>query len=126
MELKAFWASFFVFLYVLAMLRPVFPLFEYVIDQDYIAEFLCINRDKVEMQCNGKCYLMQKLNEQNEEKKQNLPKIAMEEYPIGFIDVLAIPSQKTGITKGAPILNYSNNYSFLYSDSSFRPPGLSI
>lgn len=126
MELKAFWASFFVFLYVLAMLRPVFPLFEYVVDQDYIAEFLCINKDKVAMQCNGKCYLMQKLSEQNEEKKRNLPKIAMEEYPIGFINVLAIPKQKTGMAKGAPIHHYSNSYSFLYSDSSFRPPGLSV
>ena len=126
MELKAFWASFFVFLYVLAMLRPVFPLFEYVVDKDYIAEFLCINKDKVELHCNGKCYLMQRLSEQNEEKKQNLPKIAMEEYPIGFIDVLAIPRQKTGITKSASVLQYSNNYSFLYSDSSFRPPSLSV
>ncbi len=126
MDLKASWASFFIFLYVLAMLRPVFPLFEYIVDQDYIAEFLCINKDKVEMQCNGKCYLMQRLNEQNEEKKQNLPKIAMEEYPIGFIDVLSIPIQRTGITRSASVLHYSNNYSFLFSDSSFRPPSLGV
>ncbi|WP_245967136.1 hypothetical protein [Ulvibacterium marinum] len=124
--MKASWASFFIFLYVLAMLRPVFPLFEYIVDQDYIAEFLCINKEKVEMQCNGKCYLMQRLNEQNEEKKQNLPKIAMEEYPIGFIDVLAIPAQKTGITGSTSVLHYSNNYSFLFSDSSFRPPSLRV
>lgn len=126
MDLKASWASFFIFLYVLAMLRPVFPLFEYIVDQDYIAEFLCINKDKVEMQCNGKCYLMQRLNEQNEEKKQNLPKIAMEEYPIGFINVLAIPKQKTGITRSTSVLHYSNNYSYLFSDSSFHPPSLSV
>ncbi|NNE76683.1 MAG: hypothetical protein HKN31_06375 [Pricia sp.] len=54
------------------MVRPVMPLFEYVIDQDYIAEFLCINKKRVEVQCNGKCYLMQRLNQQNDEKKQNL------------------------------------------------------
>ncbi|WP_316811564.1 hypothetical protein [Pedobacter heparinus] len=39
------------------------------VNQNYIAKELCINRDKPEMNCNGKCYLMKKLK-QAEEKEQ--------------------------------------------------------
>ena len=77
----------FVFLYLLAMTRPVIPLVEYIIYEDYITEFLCINKENVALECNGKCYLMQRLSEQNEEKRQNLPKISIEEYPIGFVKI---------------------------------------
>lgn len=105
------------------MVRPVLPLFEYVINQDYIAEFLCVNKENIELQCNGKCYLMQKLSAQNEEKKQQLPKIAMEEYPIGFVAFTTVDLPKEKIIRNNSFVGYCNNYSFIYSDSSFRPPG---
>ena len=122
--MKSLGATFFVLLYILAMIRPVLPLFEYVINQDYIAEFLCVNKEKVELQCNGKCYLMQKLSAQNEEKKQKPPKIAMEEYPIGFVTFVSVDLPKEKIITNNSFLRYCNNYSFIYSDSNFRPPGI--
>jgi hypothetical protein len=49
------------------------------INQDYISTYLCVNRDKPQMQCNGKCVLMQRmqqevnnLNEQNRQKTQHI------------------------------------------------------
>lgn len=45
-------------------------LISYEVNKDYIAQFLCINRDKPDMHCNGKCYLRKKLK-QNEQHKQN-------------------------------------------------------
>ena len=105
------------------MLRPVLPLFDYVINQDYISEFLCINKDKPELNCNGKCYLMQKIKAQNEEKKQNLPRIAMEEYPIGFINFASIGALKEEFRLFiTPNTNYLNTYFFMYTENSFRPP----
>ena len=104
------------------MLRPISPVLEYVINKDYIAEFLCINQNKAELQCNGKCYLMQKLTEQNTEKKENFPKIAMEEYPIGFIKLLSITTSAEK-TQSTPLYNsYQNQYTFIYSDTCFHPP----
>ncbi len=104
------------------MVRPIAPMLEYVIYEDYIAEFLCINKDKVELQCNGKCYLMQRLSEQNEEKKQNLPKIALEEYPIGFVDLLYCNSKKLNVVLNQNDFDYSNCYTFLYCSFNFHPP----
>ncbi|MBC8644541.1 hypothetical protein H9W95_12115 [Flavobacterium lindanitolerans] len=37
------------------------PVIEYAINYDYIATVLCINKDKPEMKCNGKCHLMKEL-----------------------------------------------------------------
>lgn len=108
------------------MTRPVMPLFEYLINKDYIAEFLCVNKDKVELECEGKCYLMQKLEQQNDEKRQHLPKIAMEEYPIGFVSLISL-----NITMGKelvehPSLNYHNLYCFIFLNNSFHPPNFIV
>lgn len=44
---------------------------EFKANQKYIAAALCENRDKPQMHCNGKCYLMKKLKEaEDKEKKQ--------------------------------------------------------
>ncbi len=104
------------------MLRPVLPLVEYVVYQDYIAEFLCVNSNKPELQCDGKCYLMQQITKQNEDKKQNLPQISMKEYPIGFVYIMRFVVQKKLSDTSQTTLVYRNNYHFMYSDSSFHPP----
>ncbi|ALL07280.1 hypothetical protein AQ505_18385 [Pedobacter sp. PACM 27299] len=47
----------------------VFAGFE--MNQRYIAAELCVNKDKPQLQCNGKCYLMKKLKQaQDKEQKQ--------------------------------------------------------
>lgn len=107
------------------MIRPIGPMLEYVIYEDYIAEFLCINKDKVELKCNGKCYLMQRLSEQNEEKKQNLPKIALEEYPIGFVDLMFYNSKKLDVVRNQNHFDYSNDYNLLHCAFNFHPPSVS-
>ena len=53
------------------MLRPIGPLLEYIVYEYYIAEFLCVNKEKPKLNCNGKCYLIQRLKEQDQQKKQN-------------------------------------------------------
>jgi len=44
---------------------------EFKVNQKYIAAALCENRDKPQLNCNGKCYLMKKLKDaEDKEKKQ--------------------------------------------------------
>jgi len=42
------------------------------INQNYIAASLCVNKDKPQLHCNGRCFLAKKLRqaEQNEEKQR--------------------------------------------------------
>ncbi len=104
------------------MLRPVLPLFEYVVNKDYIAEFLCVNKDNTELNCKGKCYLMKQLQEQEDEKKQNLPRIAMEEYPVGFVTLLqlAVDNETQKCFKLESV--YITNYHFLHLSYNLKPP----
>ncbi len=54
-------------IYILAMLQPALPILEYLINYDLIVNELCENRDKPILACNGKCYLGDQI-----EKQQNL------------------------------------------------------
>ena len=79
----------FLFLYLTAMLRPVVPFIEYGIKYDYISKILCINKDKPELKCNGKCQLSKKLIETNptdSENKSTPPSIKFEDCPITYLN----------------------------------------
>ncbi|MEC7265089.1 MAG: hypothetical protein VXW38_15225 [Bacteroidota bacterium] len=111
----------FTLLYVMAMIRPVLPVIDYVINQDYIAEYLCVNKDKPMLNCNGKCYLAKMLQKERDEKKQNLPAIDLKEYPIGFVEVFEQHFGEQAMKKGAiPNLGSSEPNQFI--DSIFHPP----
>lgn len=42
----------------------------YVLRQDFIAEHLCVNRDKPEMDCHGKCHLRKQLERQQQRQEE--------------------------------------------------------
>lgn len=114
-------AIFFVALYIIAMFQPVSPFMKYALNYDYIAEILCINKDKPELECNGKCYLIKEVEKQKEENKTPI-NINLEEYPIGFVEILSVATknQPTDYTKTDFL--YQKNYSFLADYSVFHPP----
>lgn len=43
------------------LLKPLWPLAEYLIYYDYIVENLCENKDEPMLNCDGKCYLAKML-----------------------------------------------------------------
>jgi len=44
---------------------------DFYVNQDYIAKNLCVNRNKPEMHCNGKCHLTKKMNEEDRKDQEN-------------------------------------------------------
>ncbi len=103
------------------MLRPITPFVEYVINYDYISKILCINKDKPELSCNGKCQLMKKLKEQQEDDYNSL-RISLEKYPIGFVNVLKINKTAYTFNKQKSLYSYKQSYSYLYNKEVFHPP----
>lgn len=63
------------------------------INQAYIAKNWCINRDKPELQCNGKCVLMQRLKAVEEERReaQERPLRLVEKLELSHFLVEALP-----------------------------------
>lgn len=66
---------------IMAMMLPSLTklgiLIDFKINQDFIAEVLCINRDKPLNKCNGKCYLSKKLKKAEEQEEKQLPTIKL-------------------------------------------------
>lgn len=44
-------------LYIFVMAKPFIPLLIYYTNKEYIATELCVNKDRPEMNCHGKCQL---------------------------------------------------------------------
>ena len=53
------------------LIRPVMPFVEYAFNKDYIAKNLCINKDKPQNCCQGKCYLGEQLRKNIETQDSN-------------------------------------------------------
>lgn len=45
--------------------------FNYRLNQDFIAQNLCENREKPQMECNGQCHLKKELDKDDERKQQD-------------------------------------------------------
>ena len=104
------------------MLKPVQPYVEYVLNQDYIAEFLCINKDKPKLQCNGKCHLVKEIEKQQENESHAL-RVSLENYPIGFVYIYKLETLHSFIFTKTPInTSYQKLYHFDYNYSAFQPP----
>lgn len=116
-------AIFFVLLYLIAMLRPIQPCIEYVLNQEYIAEILCINKNKPELKCNGKCHLAKQLEKQQEDPQHALS-VSMDRYPIGFVSIFSIDKPVEILHFKSPQYSYHSLYNFQFSDESFQPPDL--
>ena len=85
-------------------------------------ENLCENKDKPELQCNGKCHL--KKVAQSQDKQQTTP-----ESIIDFKELILYPSPTSNFDLPVRIysekqqqLAYQNLYSFHNSNNCFHPP----
>ncbi len=97
----------------------------FLYNQDYIAEVLCINKDKTAMHCDGKCILMERLAKQDQNKNHNPEFPGAEERSV----FLFYNGYETGDLSPKDFLSLNNlpaYYSpFLttgYDQGLFRPP----
>ena len=97
-------------------------LINFKINQEYIAENLCVNKDEPKSCCEGKCQLEKELIK--EEKKEKTPnaqngKEKQETFPC-VLTVKKILFYNFKPTKHSTI--YIANYSLAISNSIFHPP----
>lgn len=95
------------------------------LNHKYIAENLCINKNRPWLHCNGKCYFMRKIkqaeeNEKKQEARDNLSRLEIsffqEPYRITFIDPIILEAHQSVFQ--CYIYQYSNTY----IETIFRPP----
>lgn len=68
---------------LIVLAKPVWPVVDYVVNFDYIVNVLCENKDKPEMNCNGKCHLSKELAKEagNDNKNPFRNQISNSEIP---------------------------------------------
>ena len=109
------------------LLKPVFPVLEYIVNYDYISKVLCENKAKPELKCNGKCHLMKELAKASEnEKPLNSDKKEVSKNEIEILFFKEIENSNLHIhsisNKSSINANYSDAYAYLTNSSVFHPP----
>jgi len=59
-------------------------LIDFKINQDFIAEVLCINREKPMTMCNGKCYLSEQLQKVKDQEEKQAPNSKKERLKVVY------------------------------------------
>jgi hypothetical protein len=114
-----------IFLTLFVVFRPLVPLVEYAVNYDYISEVLCINKNNVELHCNGKCYLSKQLSKVNDVDSSPLNKTKNSGQKL--LDIYILPDIAGINTTENTFFSHFNflftsEYSFLFLKPIFRPP----
>ncbi|HRI29567.1 MAG TPA: hypothetical protein PK239_01165 [Chitinophagales bacterium] len=84
------------------------------VKQSYIANTLCQNKDKPQMQCKGKCYLEKQLQQSEQNTRHNtallkevnldvfgsIQQLQLKQIPAQFIPALSYPTNQPLLTSG--------------------------
>ncbi|CAM2785920.1 hypothetical protein [Flavobacterium frigoris] len=115
-----------VIIILVLFLKPIFPVIDYAVNYDYISKVLCINKDKPELKCNGKCHLMKELAKASEDDKPISSDKKQSSNP--FVDLFVTETTSFNFlsfqngTNQELNCSYANLYSYLDSSFVFHPP----
>lgn len=91
------------------------------LNQDYIAENLCVEKDVEGSTCNGCCHLKKKVNEQQEQKK-DLPPVQNEKLSINFCKQISVFNIVPLLNGAILFVCKQKEYQFAAYHSVFHPP----
>lgn len=94
----------------------------YHLNNKSFTELFCENQDKPEMECNGKCYLTEVSNDNQQEKNDSLLNNFQKE--IAFFLNLSEISNEPSLTETVyfPEYFYFETYKFSFVQNCLRPP----
>ena len=94
---------------------------DYQANQEFIAEFLCINKSKPQLQCNGHCYLKKNLKKAGETEKES----ASQNQKLDITLFCQAFFRLAPVTFSNPVQYQAAKpsfYQFTTSRNSFHPP----
>ncbi|MBU2929741.1 hypothetical protein KO515_15995 [Winogradskyella psychrotolerans] len=112
-------------LLILPSLNKIGVLIDFKINQDFIAKILCINKEKPELTCNGKCYLTKQLKKAEKQDQKQAPNSKKDRIEIVYYCYKNTFNNLTYKFSYTPKINtpYDNNhYTSVYLSRIFRPP----
>ncbi len=108
------------------LIKPLWPVAEYVINYDYISNILCENKDKPNLNCNGKCYLVKQLSKENSNSNDNPFNEQLKAEILNIIFFQSLTNFSFGIVNENHLKNNFRNPKTLivgsYIAESLQPP----
>lgn len=88
------------------------PVVEYIVNYDYIANVLCINKEDTTMKCNGKCQLGKEMaKEVQDTNPKETSKKKVEIFPqLFFRDIIQVDQEDVKVVKTKPNTPYVNRF----------------
>lgn len=110
-------------LFMRVMVAPVIFL-QYEFNKEYIIKNYCVNKNRLQLHCDGKCYLAKKLKaaEQNEENQSKIQVFNLLIEVFHETSLNLIPLRLTTQLKTTPNFSYGNIYQYDFLFSMFKPP----
>tara|TARA_R110002072_G_scaffold59514_3_gene151736 strand:+ start:184054 stop:184431 length:378 start_codon:yes stop_codon:yes gene_type:complete len=94
----------------------------YIVFTDSFVEKFCINKDRPQLECNGKCALSKMLIQENEEKKEPLSSSFLKYEIVYFFKALINTEYLVATINSTVAVEYHNLYSFNFSERIAHPP----
>lgn len=123
--LKNILSIFLVILILLQSFNKTWIVFSFKINQDYISKVLCINRDKPEMHCNGKCVLAKRVEAEEQKEKSELPQKLKKQYEVLYcIEQFSPSNLAMNVWAAKPVKSHFQNRPFTspFFKGIFQPP----
>ncbi|MFI5148400.1 MAG: hypothetical protein ACHQRM_01625 [Bacteroidia bacterium] len=112
-------SSFFLFLYLAAILVPLYPVLDYALHKEAIAKIYCENKNKPAMHCNGKCHMMKQIKKAAEQAPVSHTNAVVAEQFMPHDTPVSI-----SLADHAPILCCQASFAWLEPLSYFQPASI--
>jgi len=110
-------------LYVAVLLRPVYPLADYLMHREQIVQQYCENKNKPAMHCNGKCHLMKEMKKATEETPRNhATPVVLENLLPHFAASQLVFGEQFAVQPFIPSFVYQASFSAAHPLAVFHPP----
>lgn len=109
-------------LIIWSSLRISFTYAYYSIDPEGFVELLCINQDKPEMKCNGKCELSKVSKSQSEDNNIPTSIIDISELRFYLVNSNSLEESRVLFDAELHLFLYSNLYNYESTKNCFHPP----
>ena len=113
-----------IFLLLVLALRTAMPILDYAVNYDYISTQLCENKAKLELRCNGKCYVKKEILKSSENQNAKESKVQIKSIDVFVVNEISEFKADFSVEKNVEN-NFQNcfNLRINYLDESiFHPP----
>lgn len=113
-----------IFTIIFTNVNKVWIFIDFKLNQNYIAEELCENKDSQELSCKGKCQLVKQLRVEEEKEKRDIPSRLKAKSEVLFLNTSFFKNSMCVylIEGNRQAYFYCNLYKANYFNQIFHPP----